>query len=121
MLLMLLTALLARRVLRVSPVAREDRRKLLDQVGEVERLAVALPDLGVADGRLEQVAVLLDPFLEIERCELHGVTPRWQCTSTRWRWASASCALPPSCGRAGPWRSTRPRAGCRRGSRLSCR
>src|SRR2546426_4495420 len=30
-------------------------------------VAVALPDLGIADRRLEQITVLVDPFTEIER------------------------------------------------------
>src|SRR4051812_6399048 len=171
MLLMLLPALLAGRVLRIAPVTGEDRRKLLHDVGEVEgfpvqlvlalvadpeervllvrqatpledqadgvrgplrrmgcvrreeedlafadgdvvglavlddsqndvalglkkeflalvdviigarigatdhrhhEVAVSFPDLRIADGRLEQVAVLVDPFAKVERRELHG-------------------------------------------------
>src|SRR4051812_39402302 len=49
MLLMLLTALLARRVLGVFPVAGEDGRKLLHQIGEMERLAIQLALAAVAD------------------------------------------------------------------------
>src|SRR3954469_2360757 len=171
MLLMLLPALLAGRVLRIAPVAGEDRRKLLHDVGEVEgfpvqlvlalvadpeervllvgqataledqadgvrgplrrmgcvrreeedlafadgdvvglamlddsqndvaldlkeeflalvdviigagigatdhrhhEVAVSFPDLRITDGRLQQVAVLVDPFTKVERRELHG-------------------------------------------------
>src|SRR3954463_1975609 len=171
MLLMLLPALLAGRVLRIAPVTGEDRRKLLHDVGEVKgfpvqlvlaavadpeervllvgqataledqadgvrrslrrmgrvrreeedltfadgdvvgfavfddsqyyialylvkefftlvdvivgarvraadhgdhEVAVAFPDLRITDGRLEQVAMLVDPFAKVERRELHG-------------------------------------------------
>src|SRR3954463_15300869 len=35
-------------------------------------VAVAFPDLRITDGRLEQVARLVDPFAKVERRELHG-------------------------------------------------
>src|SRR3954465_7212061 len=49
MLLMLLPALLAGRVLRIAPVTGEDRRKLLHDVGEVEGFPVQLVLAVVAD------------------------------------------------------------------------
>src|SRR5947207_15062964 len=48
-LLMVVAALLARRILRIAPVAREDGRQLLHDVGQVERLAVQLVAAAVAD------------------------------------------------------------------------
>src|SRR5205823_1013493 len=48
-LLMLVAAPLASRVLRIAPVAGEDGRQLLHDVGQVERLAVQLIPAAVAD------------------------------------------------------------------------
>src|SRR5438477_3885209 len=59
-LLMLVAALLAGGVLRISPVAREDRRELLHDVRQVERLAVQLVPALLADPE-ERVQLVRQP------------------------------------------------------------
>src|SRR3954467_4567337 len=76
MLLMLLTALLARRVLGTSPVAREDGRQLLHQVGEVERLAVELVLAAVADPEEGVLLVRKAPALEDQADAIWGTLRR---------------------------------------------
>src|SRR6516165_11343109 len=46
------------------------------------------PDLLIAHRGLQQVPVLVDPLLEVERLQCgHGFTPASsRCTSARWRW-----------------------------------
>src|SRR6185312_2584563 len=60
-------------------------------------------DALVAHRWLQEVAVLVDPLLEVYGTQApHGAILRgWRCTSIRWRWAWARPSPAPWCGRAG--------------------
>src|SRR3954453_14892798 len=79
MLLMLLPALLAGRVLRIAPVTGENRRKLLHEVGEVERFSVQLVLAAVADPQERVLLVGQATALEDQADGVRGPLRRMRC------------------------------------------